>query len=59
MVHLGIFYVALGEPGLLKLPIEMTATIFKHMTGSDVGIRILKIVKDRPPSATYSGFRRR
>ena len=49
MVHLRIFYAALREPSLLKLPIEMIATIFKHVTESDFGIWILEIVKDGPP----------
>ena len=49
MVHLRIFYAALRESGLLKLPIEMIATIFKHMTESGFVIWVLKIVKDGPP----------
>src|SRR5271163_2234622 len=49
MMHLRIFYEALREPGLLKLPAEMIATIFKHMKKSDFIIWILKIVKNRPP----------
>jgi|SRR6516165_187026 hypothetical protein len=47
MAHLRIFYSALREPGLLHLPIEMIATIFKHMTEGDILIGISKIVKER------------
>jgi hypothetical protein len=49
MVHLRIFYAASREPGPLHLPIEMIATIFKHMIERDILIGILKIVKDGPP----------
>src|SRR4030095_12423130 len=49
MVHLRIFDLASREAGLLHLPIEMIATIFKHMTQRDILIGILKIVKDGPP----------
>ena len=37
------------EPGLLELPTEMIATIFKHVLKRDFLIWILKIVKDAPP----------
>jgi hypothetical protein len=49
MVHLRIFYAASREPGLLHLPIEVIATIFKHMAESNILIGILKIVKDGLP----------
>jgi hypothetical protein len=49
MVHLRIFDAASREPGLLHLPIEMIATIFKHMTESNILIGILKIVKNGLP----------
>ena len=49
MVHLRIFYATLRESGLLKLPIEMVATIFKHVTESGIVVWISKIVKDGPP----------
>ena len=49
MVHFRVFYAALRESGLLKLPIEMTATIFEHVNKSGFVIWILKIIKDEPP----------
>ena len=44
-----MFYAAFRESSLLKLPIEVLATIFKHMTKSSVRIWILKIVEDWVP----------
>ena len=38
----------LREPGPLKLPTAMIATIFQHMIKSDLIIWILKVVKDAP-----------
>src|SRR5271165_4688708 len=49
MVHLRILHAALREPRLLKLPVEMIATIFKHMKERNILIGILKMVKDLPP----------
>src|SRR5215831_7354549 len=49
MLHLGIFHPAFGESGLLELPVEMIAAVFQHVTESDIGIRVLKMVKDSPP----------
>ena len=49
MVHLRIFYAAFRESDLLKLPIQMIATIFNYMTESNVVIRISKMVKDGQP----------
>jgi hypothetical protein len=49
MVHLTVLHTALLESRPLELPIEMVATVFEHMTESDVFIGVLKIVEDGPP----------
>src|ERR1700733_9840202 len=49
VVHLRVFNAASCESGLLKLPTEMFAAIFKHMTKRGFVFRISKIVKDRVP----------
>jgi len=46
VVHLNILYAVLLEADLFKLPVEMIATVFKHVTEGDIFIRILKIVED-------------
>jgi hypothetical protein len=48
MMHLGVFYTVLREPSPLKLPIEVLATIFKHMSESNFRIGVLKKVKEAP-----------
>jgi hypothetical protein len=49
VMHLRIFHTILGESGLLKLPIEVIAAVFKHMKERDIVIWVLKMVKDLPP----------
>jgi hypothetical protein len=48
-VHLAILNPALLESGFLKLPRQVIATIFKHMTETGIAIWILKMVKNAPP----------
>ena len=46
-----IFNAASRESGLLKLPIEMLAAIFKHMAERGFVFWVSKIVKDRLPQS--------
>jgi hypothetical protein len=47
VVKLTILDAVLRKSGRLELPIEMLATIFKHMAQSDISVWILKIVEYR------------
>ena len=51
VVHLRIFNAASRESGLLELPTEMLAAIFKHMAERGFVFRVSKIVKDRMPQS--------
>ena len=46
MVHLNILYAVLLEADLFELPVEVIATVLKHVTEGDIFIWILKIVED-------------
>jgi hypothetical protein len=46
-MHLRILNAAPRESGLLELPVEMSATIFKHMAESDFVVWIPKVIEDR------------
>jgi len=45
MMKLLVFNLVLLEPGLPKLPIQMTVTVFKYMTKGSIVIWVLEIIK--------------